>query len=124
MLKTSSFHISAGHRATCGLEAEAEVHFHISFSYLRPTGCQCFDSLCSVPAPPPPGDPLSVSHLRPSCLVTFSGLPSLSAVISLPPPTIVRHSVGLRFLYGALGRHSFFPSHVASGQCFLTAAGG
>ena len=33
-----------------------------------------------------------------------------------------RHSVGLRFLYGALDSHPFFPPHVASGQRFLTAA--
>ena len=34
----------------------------------------------------------------------------------------VRHSVGLLFLYGALDSHPFFPSHVASGRCFLSAA--
>ena len=38
----------------------------------------------------------------------------------VPPP--VRHSVGLLFLYEALGSHPFFPSHVASGRCFLSAA--
>ena len=36
------------------------------------------------------------------------------------PP--VSHSVGLLLLYGALGSHPFFPSHVASGRCVLSAA--
>ena len=36
------------------------------------------------------------------------------------PP--VCHSVGLLFLYGALDSHPFFPSHVASGRCVLSAA--
>ena len=43
------------------------------------------------------------------------GLPLLS-----DPP--LWHSVGLLFLYGALDTHLFFPPHVASGQCVLTAA--
>ena len=30
--------------------------------------------------------------------------------------------VGSLFLYGALDSHPFFPSHVASGRCFLSAA--
>ena len=34
------------------------------------------------------------------------------------------HSVGLLFLYGALDSHPFFPSHVASGRYFLSAAAG
>ena len=38
------------------------------------------------------------------------------------PPPPVCHSVGLLFLYGALDSHLFFPSHVASGRCFLSAA--
>ena len=42
-----------------------------------------------------------------------------SVVSQLPP---VWHSVGLLFLYGALDSHPFFPSHVASGCCFLPAA--
>ena len=33
----------------------------------------------------------------------------------------VRHSVGLLLLYGALDGHPFFPSHVASGRCVLSA---
>ena len=37
-----------------------------------------------------------------------------------PPPQ--PHSVWLLFLYGALDSHSFFPSHVASGRCVLSAA--
>ena len=36
------------------------------------------------------------------------------------PP--VRHSVWLLLLYGALDSHPFFPSHVASGCCFLSDA--
>ena len=36
------------------------------------------------------------------------------------PP--VWHSVWLLLLYGALDGHPFFPSHVASGRCFLSAA--
>ena len=32
------------------------------------------------------------------------------------------HSVGLLLLYGALNSHPFFPSHVASGHCALSAA--
>ena len=32
------------------------------------------------------------------------------------------HSVGLLLLYGALDGHPFFPSHVASRRCFLSAA--
>ena len=40
--------------------------------------------------------------------------------VVLGPP--VRHSVWLLFLYGALDSHPFFPSHVASGRCFLSAA--
>ena len=32
------------------------------------------------------------------------------------------HSVGSLFLYGALDSHPFFPSHVASGRCVLSAA--
>ena len=35
---------------------------------------------------------------------------------------LVWHSVRLLFLYGALDSHPFFPSHVASGCCFLSAA--
>ena len=38
------------------------------------------------------------------------------------PPPPVCHAVGLLFLYGALDSHPFFPSHVASGRCFLSAA--
>ena len=38
----------------------------------------------------------------------------------MQPP--VWHSVWLLFLYGALDSHPFFPSHVASGRCFLSAA--
>ena len=38
-----------------------------------------------------------------------------------PHPLCV-HSVGLLLLYGALNSHPFFPSHVASGRCFLLAA--
>ena len=38
------------------------------------------------------------------------------------PPPPVWHSVGLRFLYGALDSPPFFPPHVASGRCFLPAA--
>ena len=34
----------------------------------------------------------------------------------------MRHSIGWRFLYGAPDSHPFFPSHVASGRCFLSAA--
>ena len=41
-------------------------------------------------------------------------------VRSTPPP--VWHAVRLRFLYGALDSHPFFPSHVASGRCVLSAA--
>ena len=36
------------------------------------------------------------------------------------PP--VRYSVWFLFLYGALDSHPFFPSHVALGRCFLSAA--
>ena len=36
------------------------------------------------------------------------------------PP--VSHSVWLLLLYGALDSHPFFPSHVAPGCCFLSAA--
>ena len=36
------------------------------------------------------------------------------------PP--VWHSVGSLFLYGALDSHPFFPSHVASRRCVLSAA--
>ena len=36
----------------------------------------------------------------------------------------MRHSVGWLFLYGALDGHPFFPSHVASGRCVLSAAAG
>ena len=39
-----------------------------------------------------------------------------------PPPPPVCHSVGLLLLYGALDGHPFFPSHVASGRCCLSAA--
>ena len=39
----------------------------------------------------------------------------------MPPPPCVT-SVGLWFLYGALDSHPFFPSHVASGRCVLSAA--
>ena len=39
-----------------------------------------------------------------------------------PPPPPVRHSIWLLFLYGALDSHPFFPLHVASGCCFLSAA--
>ena len=31
-------------------------------------------------------------------------------------------TAGLLLLYGALDGHPFFPSHVASGRCFLSAA--
>ena len=34
----------------------------------------------------------------------------------------MRHAIGLLLLYGALDSHPFFPSHVASGCCFLSAA--
>ena len=40
----------------------------------------------------------------------------------MPPPPPVWHSVGSLFLYGALDSHPFFPSHVASGRCVLSAA--
>ena len=42
-----------------------------------------------------------------------------ATAICLPP---VGHSVWLLLLYGALDGHPFFPSHVASGRCFLLAA--
>ena len=42
-----------------------------------------------------------------------------SSPFSRPP---VWHSVGLLLLYGALDSHPFFPSHVASGRCVLSAA--
>ena len=46
-----------------------------------------------------------------------------TAPISIdPPPLPVWHSVGVLFLYGALDGHPFFPSHVASGRCVLSAA--
>ena len=38
------------------------------------------------------------------------------------PPPPFPHSVGLLLLYGALDSHPFFPSHVASGRCVLSAA--
>ena len=38
------------------------------------------------------------------------------------PPPWTRYSVWLLFLYGALDSHPFFPSHVASGRCILSAA--
>ena len=41
------------------------------------------------------------------------------AAIRPPPPP---HSVRLLFLYRALNSHAFFPSHVASGRCFLSVA--
>ena len=51
----------------------------------------------------------------------FAGTPCAPAR-RRPPPPPVGHSVGLLFLYGALDGHPFFPSHVASGRCFLSAA--
>ena len=42
--------------------------------------------------------------------------------IILVSPPHVWHSVWLMFLYGALDSHPFFPLHVASGRCFLSAA--
>ena len=39
--------------------------------------------------------------------------------VGAPP---VGHSVGLLSLYGALDSHTFVPSHVALGRCFLSAA--
>ena len=46
------------------------------------------------------------------------GTPS-SGPLFVPP---VSHFVRLQFFYGALGSHPFFPSHVASGRCILSAA--
>ena len=42
--------------------------------------------------------------------------------VSQPPPTPCDIPSGLLFLYGALDSHPFFPSHVASGRCFPSAA--
>ena len=39
--------------------------------------------------------------------------------LAAPP---VWHSIWLLFLYGTLDSHPSFPSHVASGRCFLSAA--
>ena len=39
-----------------------------------------------------------------------------------PPPPPPRVTSWLLFLYGALGSHPFFPLHIASGCCFLSAA--
>ena len=38
-----------------------------------------------------------------------------------PPQIMLLRSVWLLFLYGALDSHPFFPPHVASGCCFLSA---
>ena len=47
-------------------------------------------------------------------------VPAGKPILALSPA--VRHSVWLLLLYGALDSHPFFPSHVASGCCFLSAA--
>ena len=46
------------------------------------------------------------------------GLPPLMETI-VPPPRVTFRLV---IVYGALDSHPFFPSHVASGRCFLSAA--
>ena len=48
------------------------------------------------------------------CTLGFSAHPA-------HPPPPLRHSVWLLLLYGALDSHPFFPSHVASGRCVLSA---
>ena len=40
----------------------------------------------------------------------------------LAPEPLCDIAVWLLFLYGALDSHPFFPSHVASGRCVLSAA--
>ena len=55
---------------------------------------------------------------------TLQGLPGSARMhpIALPRYWGQACSVGLLFIYGALDSHPFFPSHVASGCCVLSAA--
>ena len=71
-----------------------------------------------VMGPPPPPPP---SHFKKAHLPLTHRLDRLAQP---PPPPLFPHSVGLLFLHGALDSHQFFPSHIASGRCVLSAAAG